>query len=313
MRIAIVGVGGVGGYFGAKLAQVGEEVVFIARGEHLRTMRERGLRLESADGDVTVQPAHATDDPAAVGAVDVVLVAVKGWQLPDAIATVRPLVSLGTLVVPLLNGVEAPDQLVVELGREHVAGGLCGLSGFIVGPGHVRQILPQPYITIGELDNSRTARIERLHEALARTGARAMIAPDIRAALWEKLLMVEPLGAVGAVTRAPVGALRTLPETSAMLDGTMREVWQVARALGVAVADDAVARARAIVDGMPPQAAASLQRDIIAGRPSELETQIGAVVRSARQAATAAPLHDCFYAALLPQECRARGEIAFPE
>jgi 2-dehydropantoate 2-reductase len=221
-------------------------------------------------------------------------------------------VSAGTLVVPLLNGVEAPDQLAAALGPEHVAGGLCGLFGFVVGPGHIRQLHPQPYITVGELDDARTARIERLHQALAGAGVRASIAPNTRAALWEKLMMVEPLGAVGAVTRAPVGVTRALPETSALLDGVMREVFVVARALGVDVAEDAVARARAIVDGSPPEATASLQRDIIGGRPSELEAQVGVVVRSARQAGVAVPLHEFFYAALLPQERRARGEMAFP-
>src|SRR5690242_7404394 len=155
MRIAIVGVGGVGGYFGVRLAQAGEDVVFLARGEHLRAIRASGLRLESADGAVTIHPAQATDDPATVGAVDVALVAVKGWQVPDAIATLRPLVGAETLVVPLLNGVEAPDQLAAALGREHVAGGLCGLVGFVAGPGHIRQLLPQPYVTIGELDDAR--------------------------------------------------------------------------------------------------------------------------------------------------------------
>ncbi len=312
MRIAIVGAGGVGGYFGARLARAGEEVVFIARGEHLRAIQETGLRLESADGDVTVHPARATDDPATVGPVDVALVAVKGWQVPEAITTLRPLVGAGTLVVPLLNGVEAPDQLAAALGREHVAGGLCGLFGSVVAPGHIRQVFPQPYVTVGELDDARTERIERLRQALANAGMRASIAPNLRAALWEKLLMVGPLGAVGAVTRAPAGVTRTLPETSALLDATMREVFTVARALGVAVAEEAITRARAVVDGTPPGATASLQRDIMAGRPSELETQIGVVVRSARQAGVAAPLHDFFYAALLPQEQHARGAIAFP-
>ncbi|HEV2236416.1 MAG TPA: 2-dehydropantoate 2-reductase [Ktedonobacterales bacterium] len=312
MRIAIVGVGGVGGYFGARLAHAGEDVVFMARGEHLRAILATGLRLESADGAVTIHPAQASDDPAAIGPVDVALVAVKGWQVPEAIVTLRPLVGAETLVVPLLNGVEAPDQLAAALGRPHVAAGLCGLFGSIAGPGHIRQILPQPYVTIGELDDSRTPRIERLHAALARTGARAAIAPDIRAALWEKLLMVGPLGAVGAVTRAPAGVLRAQPETRALLDGTMREVLQVARGLGVAVAEEAITRARATVDGLPPQATASMQRDVMAGRPSELETQIGAVVRAARQAGVAAPLHDFFYATLLPQERRARGELDFP-
>ncbi|HLZ20898.1 MAG TPA: 2-dehydropantoate 2-reductase [Ktedonobacterales bacterium] len=312
MRIAVVGIGGVGGYFGGKLAQAGEDVTFVARGAHLRALRESGLRVESVDGDIIVHPVQVTDAAAAVGPVDVVLLAVKGWQVPEAIETMRPLLGPDTLVVPLLNGVEAPDQLVAAYGEQHVAGGLCRLFGSVVGPGHFRNVMQRPFISFGELDNAHSDRIEGLRRAFEIAGVQVTIAANIRAALWEKLLFVGPFGVVGAATRAPVGVLRSLPETRTLLEGAMAEVFQVARARGIAVADEAIAKALAVIDGSPEQATASMQRDIMAGRPSELESQIGVVVRAARDVGVEAPIHRCLYASLLPQERQARGEVVFP-
>jgi 2-dehydropantoate 2-reductase len=313
MRIAIFGTGGIGGYFGGCLALSGEDVTFIARGEHLRAIRERGLRVESVTGDFTVHPAQATDNPAQVGPVEIVIVAVKGWQVADAAEAMRPLIGPKTLVVPLLNGVEAPDQLAASLGPDHVAGGLCGLFGALVAPGHIRNNLPAPFVTIGELDNARTERIQRLRDALARSGVKADIAPDIRAALWEKLLFVGPFGGVGAVTRAPVGVFRALPETRRMLEQAMREIFAVARARQIAVADDAIARALAMIDNSPAAATASMQRDILAGRPSELASQVGAVVRLGLEVGAEAPIHTFINSSLLPLEMRARGDLTFPD
>jgi 2-dehydropantoate 2-reductase len=311
MRIAVIGVGGVGGYFGARLAQAGEEVAFIARGDTLRALREHGLRVESADGDMLIQPAQATDDPATIGPVDFVLLAVKGWQAPEAIDSMRPLMGPDTVAVPLLNGIEAPDQLAAAYGEERVAGGLCGLFGAIVAPGHIRNGMPQPFISFGMLDNTPNARLERLRVAYERVGVRATIADDIRVALWEKLLFVGPFGVVGAVTRAPAGVFRSQPETRALLEDAMAEVIEVARAQGSVLAGDAMDKALAIVDGSPEEATASMQRDILAGRPSELESQIGVVVRRAREVDVPVPIHALLYASLLPQERRARGELEF--
>jgi 2-dehydropantoate 2-reductase len=311
MRIAVIGVGGVGGYFGARLAQAGEEVTFIARGETLRALRESGLRIESVDGDILIKPAQATDDSALVGPVDIVLLAVKGWQAPEAIEAMRPLMGRETLALPLLNGVEAPEQLAAVYGQERVAGGLCGLFGWIVAPGHIRNGMPQPFISFGMLDGAANERLERLRAAYERSGVRAMTTDNIRAALWEKLLFVGPFGGVGAVTRAPAGVFRSLPETRALLEGAMAEIVAVARALGTPVAEGAMDRALAIVDGSPEEATASMQRDILAGRPSELESQIGVVVSRARKADVPVPIHAMIYATLLPQERRARDELAF--
>lgn len=312
MRIAIVGTGAIGGYFGGRLAQAGADVVFVARGDTLRAMRDSGLRVDSVDGDFIVQPVQVVDDAAMVGPVDVVLLAVKGWQVSEAIETMRPLVGPSAVVVPLLNGVEAPDQVAAVYGEQRVAGGLCRLFGSVVRPGHVRNGMRQPYIAFGELDNTRSERMEQLRQAFERAGVWAEIASDIRAALWEKLLFVGPFGGVGAATRAPVGVLRSLPETRALLEGAVAEVFAVAQARGVAVTADAVSRALALIDASPEQATASMQRDIIAGRPSELESQIGVVVRMARTTGVAVPCHTCLYASLLPQERQARGEITFP-
>src|SRR5262249_6651647 len=152
--------GGVGGYFGARLAQAGEEVTFIARGDTVRALREHGLRVESVDGDMLIQPAQATDDPATVGPVDLALLTVKGWQAPEAIRAMRPLMGPATVALPLLNGVEAPDQLAAVYGQERVAGGLCGLFGWTVEPGYIRNSLPQPFISFGMLDNAPNERLE---------------------------------------------------------------------------------------------------------------------------------------------------------
>jgi 2-dehydropantoate 2-reductase len=312
MRIAVVGTGGVGGYFGGRLAQAGEDVVFLARGTHLRAIQEHGLQVESADGDFTVCPAQATDDPAQIGPVDLVLLTVKGWQVPQAIETMRPLVGSESFVVPLLNGVEAPEQLAATFGTRSVLGGLCGLFGSVVGPGHIRNVFPRPFVTIGELDHEPSERCDHLRMAFERAGVQASIAANIHAALWEKLMFVGPFGGVGAVTRAPVGVLRSQVETRNLLEGTMREVFVLARARGVCVADEAVEKALALIDHSPEQATASMQRDIMAGRPSELESQLGVVVRLAHLAGVDVPLHTFLYACLLPQERKARGEIEFP-
>jgi 2-dehydropantoate 2-reductase len=312
MRIAVVGTGAVGSYFGGRLAQSGEDVAFVARGTHLKALRESGLRVDSVDGDFVVYPVHATEDATTVGSVDVVLLAVKTWQVPEAIAAMSPLMGSNTVVVPLLNGVEAPDQLAAAYGASHVAGGLCRLFGSVVEPGHFRNVMAQPFITFGELDTARSERMEQLQRAFDSAGVRAEIAGDIRAALWEKLLFVGPFGGVGAATRAPIGVMRSLPETRALLEGAMNEIILVAHARGVAMAENAVAQALALIDGSPEQATASMQRDIMAGRPSELEAQVGVVVRLARDAGVQVPCHTCLYASLLPQERQARGEVLFP-
>ena len=308
MRVAVVGVGGVGGYFGGRLAQAGVDLTFIARGAHLHALREGGLRVESIKGDFTLQPVQASADPTEVGPVDMVLVGVKGWQVADAAAAMAPLLGPETGVVPLLNGVEAPAQLAALLGEQHVLGGLCRISAFIAGPGHIRHSGIEPYVAFGELNNRPSQRAEALRDAFVVAGVSATIPADIRLAMWEKFLLIACWSGVGAVTRVPVGVWRSLPATRSMADQAMREVLAVAQAHGVALSEENVRRSWGFFDSAQPGVMASMQRDIAEGRPSELESQNGALVRLAEAVGVDVPLHRFIYASLLPQERQARSK-----
>jgi len=314
MRIAIFGTGAVGGYFGGRLAQAGEDIVFIARGKHLQTLRAHGLKVDSIKGDFVVHPVTATDDPTQVGLVDVILVGVKAWQVPEVAQAMRPMVGPQTFVVPLQNGVEAPSQLAAVLGQEHVLGGLCGLITFIVEPGHVCHAGADPFIRFGELDNSPSERVERLRKAFDRaSGLTVEIPPDIQVAMWQKFVLITAWSGVGAVTRAPIGVFRSQPGTRQMLKQTISEIYNVARAHNIALQEDNIGKTMEFLDSLPPDGTASMQRDIINGRPSELEAQNGAVVRLGQQVGVETPINAFIYYSLLPMEMRARGQLQFDE
>ena len=312
MRIGVFGTGAVGAYFGGRLAEAGQEVVFVARGDGLRALRDRGLRVTSTEGDFTVQPVHASDNPAEVGAADAILVAVKAWQVPDAARAIAPALGPDTFVVPLQNGVEAPAQLAAVLGPDRVLGGLCRIIAWVESPGVVRHEGAEPYIGFGELAGGLSPRAERLQQAFSRCrGVTAEALEDVQAELWRKFLFISSVSGLGAVTRAPIGVLRSRPDTRDQLERAMREVLAVARAHGVGLPVDAVEETLAFTDSLPAEGTTSMQRDIIAGRPSELESQSGAVVRLGREKGVATPVHDSIYRTLLPLEARARGELTY--
>jgi len=308
MRIAIVGAGGVGGVFGGLLARAGHEVAFVARGANLEAIRDQGLRVHGPWGTFVVRP-DVAEEPAGLARgspFDAVLVCVKAGQVREVAAALRPIVGEGTVVVPLQNGVEAAEALSAELGAGRVAGGLCHVFAWREGPGEVRTTGTPLQITLGELNGPVTPRLTRLAEAIRGSGAGAVLADDVVAAAWEKFLFIDPFGSVGAVTRAPIGVMRSEPRTRALLVAAVEEVGAVARARGVALAADAVARTLARYDELPAEATASMQRDVAAGRPSELHEQTGAVVRLGEAAGANVPVHRFLYAALLPQEAAAR-------
>jgi 2-dehydropantoate 2-reductase len=314
MRIAVFGSGGVGGYFGGRLAQAGEDVVFIARGDHLKAMLKQGLKVDSVNGDFLVKPVQAKEDPAQVGIVDVVLVCVKAWQVPDAAEAIKPMIGPDTVALPLQNGLEAPTQLAAVLGNQHVLGGLCGLSTFIVGPGHIRHAGADPWIRFGELDNRPSERVERLRRAFDRaSGLTVEIPPDIQVALWMKFLFITVWSGVGAVTRTPLGVWRSVPETRQMAESALQDIIRVAHARDIALPENAMATIMNMYDSFPPDITSSMQRDIAEGRPSELDAQIGAVVRFGKEVDVVTPLNNFIYATLLPAELQARGELQIPE
>jgi 2-dehydropantoate 2-reductase len=307
MRIAVVGVGGVGGYFGGKLAQAGHDVVFIARGATLEALRSRGLRVDSVNGDFLVERVNATDDPK--GIADAVLFAVKAWQIPDAARSAKPLVGPDTVVVPLENGMEAPDQLAAILGREHVLGGLCGIVAYIVEPGHIRHAGVEPFVMFGELDGHDSERVQRLREAFIGAGVKCDPTQDVNHAMWSKLLFITPMSAIGALTRVPIGVWRTMGEPRDMAVRALGEIIAVAAARGVQLGKEAIERTLARYDGLPRDATSSLQRDVMEGKPSELDAQLAAVARMARAAGIETPVCDFMLAMLLPQEAKARGQL----
>jgi 2-dehydropantoate 2-reductase len=310
MRIAIVGAGGVGLYFGGRLAQAGEDVVFIARGKHLQALKALGLSVDSLEGDFSIPRIQVTDDPEQVAPVDAILLCVKAWQVAEAAQNMRPMLGPQTCVIPLQNGIDAPATLVAKLDAEHVLGGLCSLIAFVVEPGYVRHAGGKPFIKFGELDNHRSRRVERLYQAFMRAhGLTAEIPSDIEAALWKKFVFIAAWGGVGALTRAPIGIIRTQPGTRQMLQRAVEEILKVAKAREVEMTSDAAGATFALMDEMPAEGMASMQRDIMDGRPSELEAQTGAVVRLGQEAGVETPFNTLIYESLLPMELRARGEL----
>jgi len=306
MRICVFGVGGIGGYFGGRLAAAGNSVAFIARGATLDALRKDGLWVESPRGDISLPYVEATDDPAEVGEVDAVILGVKAWQVPEAATAALPMIGESTAILPLQNGVEAADQVAVIHGVEHVLGGMCRIVSFVVEPGRIRHQGVEPFVGLGELDNRRSKRVERLAAAFADAGVDVKVSPDIQSSIWQKLLFIAPVSGVGAVTRVPVGELRSSPETYDLLREAMHEVEALAVARGVALADDAIDKTLKFVDGLPEDMTSSMQRDIMEGRPSELEALNGVVVRLGREAGVPTPVNGFIYAVLAPTEARAR-------
>ena len=298
MKIVIFGTGGVGGYFGGRLARSGEEVVFIARGEHLRAIRAGGLRVDSSAGDFVINPARATDDVDEVGEVELVILGVKAWQVPEAARAIKPLIGAHTTVLPLQNGVDAVSQLVAELGAENVIGGLCRIVSYVVEPGHIRHAGFEPSIIIGELDNRHTDRIAQVEQVFKRAGLNISIAEDIQVALWTKFLFIASFSGVGAMANAPAGVIRSDPKWRGQILNAMKEIYELAHARGVKLPPDSVDKVMSAVDGLPEDATSSMQRDIAVGKPSELESQNGAVVRMGREAGVEVPTHELIYQAL---------------
>lgn len=298
MRIVVFGTGGVGGYFGGRLAQAGEDVTFIARGEHLRAIKANGLKVDSSSGDFVIYPAKATDNAGEVGETDLVILGVKAWQVPEAARAIKPLVGPATTVMPLQNGVDAVPQLVAELDSDNVIGGLCRIVSFVVEPGHIRHAGFTPTIIIGELDNRRTERISKIEQVFKHAGLDTTIAADIQVALWTKFLFIASFSGVGALANAPAGVLRSDPKSRAQMLSAMEEIYRLAHARGVKLPSDSVDKVMAAVDGLPEDATSSMQRDIAAGKPSELESQNGAVVRMARESGVEVPTHTLIYQTL---------------
>ena len=298
MRIAVIGAGGIGAIYGASLAKAGADVVFVARSTHLAAMREHGLRIEGDRGETHVNPAEATDDPASIGSVDVVLLCVKLWDVESAGAAIHPIVGPDTAVIPLQNGVDAHERLIPILGREAVMGGTAFVTGSIVAPGVVRQTGTYQRMTFGELDGALSARGERLAALCAAAGFEGIFSPDVLVPIWDKFTMLVPLANVNALTRVPLGAYRADPETWALVEASLRETAAVGRAEGVNLAPDAAEQGIALIRSMPDHHMTSMGNDLLRGNRLELPWFAGKVVALGRKHGIPTPVNSFVHAAL---------------
>lgn len=306
MRIAVIGVGGLGGYYGGLLARAGHEVAFVARGVHLAALREKGLEVKSVHGDFRVTAAIATDRPAEIGPVDLVLVCVKTTGLDDAARAALPLLGPDTVVMGLQNGIDSAERIGAITGMDRVLGAVTWIAANIEAPGVIRQVSTFRRIVLGELDGRLTPRAERTAAALGGMGVAVEATDNIRKALWTKFVFIAGFSGMGALTRLGVGDYRGVPEARSLMAGLMREAEALAHASGVALDAGVVDQALAHIDGSPAGTKPSMQRDVESGRPSELESIIGVIRRRGRERGIPTPTADMVYAALLPVEMKAR-------
>ena len=301
MKFGVVGAGGVGGYYGARLASAGAEVGFIARGDHLAAIREHGLRVRADDGDFTVRVA-ASDKPAEIGPCDAVLFCVKSYDTDQAAALLGPLLKPETGVVSLQNGVDNEEKIATRIGPEHVIGGASFILAHVAEPGVVEQIGSVRRVIFGELDGSRTERVERLLAEFRKAEIDSDLADDIRAVLWDKFAFLCALAGLTAVTRLPINELLAVPDTRELFREMVGEVALVARAEGVELADGIVDQKTAFAENLGPDSFSSLHHDLVTGHRLELDALHGEVTRRAARHGIPVPVSEMIYSLLRPWE-----------
>lgn len=299
MKVAVMGTGAIGGHLGARLARAGAEVTFIARGAHLAAIRKNGLRISSPLGDLHVAPVPATEEPATVGPVDVVLMGTKLYDFEAATRAIAPMIGDETAVICLQNGVDATAIVARLYGGTYVVGSVVMINAEIAAPGVIKHNALNA-LTVGELDGRASGRLERFVTLANTAGIETKLSTDIRLAIWRKFLLMAPMAAVSAMTRAPLARIREQAETWRLAEQGMREVVAVANAEGVGLTEDDVDKTLAFVRGMSPTWKASLTVDLEQGRRLEVEWLSGAVCRLGEAAKIETPFHRVAFGVLKP-------------
>jgi len=300
MRVAVIGAGGIGAPLGASLANAGHDVTFVARGAHLAAMRTSGLRIEGDRGVTHLVPTQATDDPATVGPVDLILFAVKLWDVETAGAQCRPLIGPETALIPLQNGIDASERLIPILSAGHVLGATGLVTGTITAPGVVRQSGTHHRITFGELDRRQTPRLVAIHAACRAAGIDAVLADDIQRVRWEKFIMLVATSGACALARSAIGPLRRDPEGIALIEAAMQEVYDVGSAAGIALDPAIIETHRGFIHGVPDGWTPSMAVAIMNGQRLELPWLAGKVVALGRELGVPTPMNFTVNAALRP-------------
>jgi len=305
MKIAIIGTGGVGGYFGGKLARAGYDVTFLARGRHLKAIQQHGLTIRSIKGNFKITPAKATDSLKTIGKADLIILAIKAWQIADIAKDLNEITDRDTVILPLQNGVSTADELKEYIKPENIIGGLCRIISKIESPGVINHTGVEPEIVFGELDNSVTERIHKIKALLNRADIKAKISEDIIADLWKKFIPICVSGLL-AVTGTTYGELRELIETRQLMIELIEEIYRLSQKAGIRIEPDFNEKAVAFIDSFPYDSTSSLTRDVTEGRPSEIEYQNGAVVKLAKKFRVETPVNRFVYHCILPMEIKAR-------
>jgi 2-dehydropantoate 2-reductase len=306
MKIAIIGTGGVGGYFGAKLAKAGHDITFIARGEHLKAIQNKGLTVKSILGDFRVDNLKATEEITEIDQPDLIILGVKAWQIKDIREDINKVLHNETLILPLQNGVLAADELSEKINKSHILGGLCRIISKIESPGVIQHVGVTPTIVFGELDKSITERILNIGRIFKAAGIEASISEDIEADLWRKFILICVSGLL-AVSGTTYGELRETKETRQLMIDLLNEIFSLSQKTGVNLEYDYVEKAVAFIDTFPPSSTSSLTRDVWDKKPSEIEYQNGTVVRMGATHGIETPINKFVHSCILPGELKARG------
>lgn len=294
MKIGIIGTGGVGGYFGARLASSGNDVIFIARGKHLEAIRENGLMVKSVKGDLNINPAMVSENMSDLTSCELIILGVKAWQIKEIAPVLAKTLNKEALILPLQNGVLAIDELAEYFDKNQILGGLCMIFSSIESPGIINHGGLEPSITFGELDNSVRKRTYQLKEIFENAGITSTLSDDIEAALWRKFILI-CLSGFGAICNSGYGLIRETPETRQMIIDALTEVCLIAKAKNINLEDNIVEKSLAIVDAYPANSMSSLARDVLSGKQSEIEYQNGTVVRFGKEFGIETPINQLIY------------------
>lgn len=306
MKIAIIGAGGVGGYFGAKLSQAGFNVSFLARGKHLEAIKKNGLIVKSIHGDVQVKNISATNKIKELGQSDLIIISIKAWQIKEIRNDLKSIVHSKTTILPLQNGILAVDELSESIDKSNIIGGLCRIISKIESAGIINHFGVSPTIVFGELDKSNSNRIQQIKEVFVKAGITANISPNIESDLWKKFIPICVSGLL-AITKTTYGELRELKETRQMMNELLTEIYLLSQRIGVNIESDFVEKTISFIDTFPFDSTSSLTRDVWENKPSEIEYQNGTVVRLGEKYGVETPINKFVYNCILPSELKARG------
>jgi len=306
MNIVVVGAGGVGGYFGGKLAQAGFDVTFIVRGKNLEAIKTNGLKVYSVNGDFVVHPKTANDIKTLKNP-DLVILGIKSWQINSIAKELKQVISKNTMILPLQNGADNADRLRSILQQDNVLAGLCKIVSKIEVPGVINHFAFEPEIVFGEYDSKLTSRVKKVKAAFDKAGFKSTISENIQLDIWRKFLFITTISGIGAITRVVYGAIREDDDLRQIMYQTANEIVAIANAKGIALTNDDIEIILKVIDNFNHGTTASMQRDFMAGRPSELENFNGYIVRQGKELHISTPVNAFIYHCLLPQERKARG------